>query len=75
MATVITGRDIPLFQCLVVASAMELYAKTKMLPNRAYTPTRMLDFAESVLKVRYKRTQMLEAAAHLRAWARAQKGE
>ena len=55
----------------VLASGLALYAKTGMIPNRAYTPTKMLSRASEYTGVRYKRGQYLEAAEALIALAKA----
>ena len=55
----------------VLASGLALYAKTGMVPNRAYTPTKMLSRAAEYTGVRYKRGQYLEAAEALIALAKA----
>jgi hypothetical protein len=58
---------------ITVAHGMKLYAKTGMKPNRAYTPTAMLKFASEKLGRKFKRTQMLEAAEALLAFAQAKR--
>lgn len=55
----------------VLASGLALYAKTGMIPNRAYTPTKMLSRASEYTGVRYKRGQYQEAADALVALAAA----
>ena len=50
------------YTALVVASGLRLYAKTKMRPNRAYTPTAMLAKANELTGHVYRRGQY-EAAA------------
>lgn len=64
--TIYEGAGIEAFRLLVIAQGLELYAKTRMLPNRAYTPTAMLQNATVATGKRYKRGQYVEAAADLR---------
>ena len=59
------------FQCLAIASALELYAKTGIKVNRAYTPTAMLATASHLTGKKFKRGQYVEAAAALREAAKA----
>jgi hypothetical protein len=65
-ATMYQGAGIEAFRLLVIAQGLELYAKTRMLPNRAYTPTAMLRNATAATGRKYKRGQYVEAAADLR---------
>jgi hypothetical protein len=65
-STIFVGTGIEAFRLLVIAQGLELYAKTRMLPNRAYTPTAMLRNATAATGKRYKRGQYVEAAADLR---------
>lgn len=71
-ASVYSGREaVNVFGAITVASALDLYAKTGMRVNRAYTPTAMLAAVERYTGRKFKRGQYAEAAAHLREWARA----
>ena len=66
------GHDaVSVYAIRVLASGLALYAKTGMVPNRAYTPTKMLRRASEYTGVRYKRGQYLEAAEALIALAKA----
>lgn len=66
------GADaVSVYAIRVLASGLALYAKTGMIPNRAYTPTKMLARASEYTGVRYKRGQYLEAADALIALAKA----
>jgi hypothetical protein len=50
-----------------VAVALELYAKTGMKANRAYTPSNMLRFAAAKTGMKFKARDYLGAAKALRA--------
>jgi hypothetical protein len=54
------------YVALVLASAIDLYVKTGMKANRAYTPTNMLKTASRLTGRQYKRNQLRQAAADLR---------
>ena len=56
------------YRSIVIASALRLYARTGMQPNRAYTPTRMLAAATEITGMQFKRGQYLAAADALDAW-------
>ena len=71
VAVFATPALINVFQCLTVASALSLYAKTRLKANRAYTPSAMLNFVNTTTGMKFKRTQYAEAAQYLRTWARA----
>lgn len=53
------------FAMAVIASGLRLYAKTGMLPNRAYTPTKMMAAAERYLGQTFKKRDYLGAAEAL----------
>lgn len=61
------GMDV--FRARVIATGLRLYAKTKMMPNRHYTPTAMLRAASEMTGEKYKRGEYLKAAADLTALA------
>jgi hypothetical protein len=63
---VFEGSGIETFRLLVIAQALELYAKTGIRANTAYTPTAMLRNAAQATGRLYKRGQYYEAAADLR---------
>lgn len=71
--TSFSGSDVNIFRAIVIASALELYAKTGMQANRAYTPTAMLKAAAEMTGRTFKRGQYTEAATALRALADAAK--
>lgn len=69
-----TGREaVDVFAMAVIASGLRLYAKTRMQPNRAYTPTAMLRAAERHTGRKFKRGQYLEAAEALSARVQSEK--
>jgi hypothetical protein len=73
--TSFVGRPaVEVFRAKAIASACDLYAKTGMQVNRAYTPTNMLKAAASITGKTYKRGQHKQAAADLREWANEQIG-
>jgi hypothetical protein len=53
------------YRARVIASGLRLYAKTKMKPNRAYTPTAMLKAASEMTGMTFKRGEYLRAAQEL----------
>lgn len=57
------------YQALAIASALRIYARTKMKVNRDYTPTAMLRNASYITGTIYKRGQYLIAADDLEKWA------
>lgn len=68
--TQFNGPDaVSVYQVLVIASALRLYAKTGMKANRAYTPTAMLAAAKRITGRAFKRGQYVQAADALKAWA------
>jgi hypothetical protein len=71
--TSFSGSDQNIFQSLVIASALRLYAKTGMQANRAYTPTNMLKAASEYTGKKYKRGAYEQAAQDLTAYADALK--
>lgn len=59
------------FGMLTLASALRLYAKTRMQVNRAYTPTAMLRAASTYTGQKFKARDYLAAADALTAAAHA----
>lgn len=57
-------------QATILASALEMYHKTKIKVNRAYTPSNMLATATNITGKKFKRGQYLEAAKALREYAK-----
>jgi hypothetical protein len=74
-ATVFEGREaVEVYRASALAAACKLYANTKMLVNRAYTPTNMLKVAEQITGKKFKRGEHMKAHTELKAWAAAQIG-
>lgn len=70
LVTAYVGKDaVSLFRARVIASALRLYAKTKIKANRAYTPKNMLAAATDITGKSYKRGQFEQAAADIDKWA------
>lgn len=65
---------VSVYQASVIASALKLYANTKMQVNRAYTPTTMLKTAERITGIKFKRGEYMKAHDELKKWASAQIG-
>lgn len=57
------------FQIVVVAKGIELYLKTGIKPSRMWTPSNMLATASKITGKTYKRGQLAQAAADLKALA------
>lgn len=69
-----TGPDaVRLFQATVIKNALDLYDRTGMLANRAYTPANMLLTASRITGKAYKRGRKGRAAAiaDLTVWCNA----
>lgn len=74
-STVFAGKAaVNVYQAIVLASALKLYANTGMKANRAYTPSNMLKTAESITGKKYKRGQYMVAHDDLKVWADEQRG-
>jgi len=61
MSSFNTPEQISAYQAIVIAKGCKLYAKTGMVPNRAYTATKMLKAAGSITGKAYKRGQHMQA--------------
>lgn len=57
------------YQALVVAKALELYARTGIKVNRAYTPSGMMRTAGQLTGRTFKPRDYVGAAQVLREWA------
>jgi hypothetical protein len=57
-----------IFQAIVIRQGLKFYAKTKMLPNRAWKPMTMLKAAARITGKNYKRGDYLKAAEDLLAF-------
>lgn len=69
--TVIT--NMPLYRAIVIKSALELYAKSGIQANRAYTPTAMLKAANDITGHHYRRGQHAMAALGVGEWIETQR--
>jgi len=68
-STTFAGRDaVNLFRAITLKSALNAYAKHKMLMTRSLTPSIMLQMAEEYTGKAYKRGQQAKAAEDLTAW-------
>jgi hypothetical protein len=57
------------FRCIVIAQALDLYRKTGMKANRAYTPRAMMTVARELTGLRLKPRDYMSAAIALRSLA------
>lgn len=57
-----------MYQALVVRKALQLYAKTGIKANSAYTPSAMMRTAERITGRRFKSRDYLGATAALEVW-------
>jgi len=73
--TSFVGSDVNIFAAAVLSSALMSYSKTGMVPNKNYTPLKMLLAASVYTKKKYKRGQYEEAAADLTAYVNALKAQ
>lgn len=64
-----TPESINAFRAIVIANGLKMYAKTGMMPNRAYTPKNMMAAAEQMTGKKFKSRDYLGAADALRALA------
>lgn len=68
--TTFTGSAVNVYAAIVVAKGLEVYEKTGMKVNRAYTPKNMMTMAAKVTGKKFKARDYLGAAAALREWAK-----
>jgi hypothetical protein len=69
MSVTFTGRDgVSTYCAVAIKHGLLMYARHKMKPNRAWTPTAMLKAAGSITGKTYRRGAYLEAAQDLEAW-------
>lgn len=73
--TTFTGSAVNVYGAIVVAKGLEVYAKTGMKVNRAYTPANMMKMATQVTGKKFKARDYLGAAEALRAWAQTQNAD
>lgn len=77
MTTVITGQGVRVYQALAIKQALNLYIRTGMKANSAYTPKNMLATAGAITGKSYGRSSnqaMQQAVFDLTAWVEAQHG-
>jgi len=55
-------KQVDLYRAVVIKHALNVYAKTGMKVNRAYTPTAMLKAAEGITGIKYKRGEYEKAS-------------
>lgn len=64
-----SGDGVRLYQAIALRSGLMMYAKCRMKPNRAWTPTAMLRAVEAILPGKhYRRGEYDRAAADLTFW-------
>jgi hypothetical protein len=69
MTITFTGqRGVQTFRAIALRHGLQLYAKTRIKPNRAWTPTAMLRAAGEITGRTYGRGHYLAAAADLNNW-------
>jgi hypothetical protein len=62
-------KGVDVYVLTVLASGLTLYAKSGMMPNRAWTPKRMMQAAANHTGKKFKARAYLEAAEALKAKA------
>lgn len=68
--TTFVGADaVAYVRAQTLASALQLYAKHKIVPTRTVTPTKMLTMATGYTGKTYKRGQYQQAADDVAKWA------
>lgn len=75
MTTFSGEHAVSVFQCLTIASGLNMYRKHKMIPNRAYTPKAMMAAAERITGQKFKARDYEGAANALRALAEETRNE
>ena len=58
-----------LFQAKALIASLKLYSKTKLIPTRGVTITRMLAMATAITQKPYKRGDAAKAADDVQRWA------
>ena len=63
------GQDaVRLYKAMALVSALELYARSEIIPTRGMTITRLMAIASSVSGKKYGRGQALIAAEDVQVW-------
>lgn len=70
MTTISGEKPMAQFRALIIAHALELYAKTGMKANSMYTPRNMMRAAVEITGKKFKARDYLGAATALREVAR-----
>ena len=68
MTTFAGKAGVATYQALVLKSGLKLYAKAGIVPNRAWTPGRMMKLAAHITGKKFKARDYLGAVAALEAW-------
>ena len=68
MTTFVGKRGVETFRAISLKAGLQLFSKTGMKPNRAWTPTAMLKAAGTITGKVYKRGQYDLAVTDLDAW-------
>jgi hypothetical protein len=71
MTTFTGAAGVTTYQALVIRKALELYVKTGIRVNRAYTPTAMLNTASKITGKQFKRGEYQKAISELTIWLEA----
>jgi hypothetical protein len=61
--------DPEIYRAIVIANALDFYAKTRRKVNSSYTPTNMIKAANTITGHTYRRGQYTAAALALREFA------
>lgn len=65
---------VDIFRAVALSSALRLYAKCGMIPNRAWKIGAQLRMATEYTGKRYKRTDAARASEDVKAWAEGARG-
>ena len=69
MSVTFSGKaGVDTFRAIVIRSGLDLYARTGLKPNRAYTPSAMLRVAGEITGKTFKRGQYQQAIDALTEW-------
>lgn len=72
MTSFTAPEQISAYQCITIAAALRLYARTGMKVNRAYTPAAMMRAASTFTGMKFRARDYMAAANALRALAGAE---
>lgn len=68
-------KGVGIYQAIVLASSLRLYAKTGIKPTRGVGPKHMMKLAEQITGLKFKAKEYILAAEALRTWADKTKAE